>query len=492
MKNKRIVLVSLLLTISSSKAQITNDFELYKEIIKKDSLLFSVGFNTCNISQFEDILTHDFEFFHDKGGKQDKAEFLNALKNGLCRSPEDYQSRRELIDSSTKIYPLYDNGSLYGAIQKGVHNFYETINGGKEKFASSADFDHLWMLENDDWKLKRSLSFNHKNKKEIESANLFNSSELKQWLIDNNIPALGLGIIDDGQLEQVRVIGSHNGKGRASINTIFNVASLTKPVTAYLALMLISQNKLSLDEPVHKYWTDPDLKNDARHKQITIRHILSHQTGFPNWRDEKLKFQFTPGTKYQYSGEGFEYLRKIIENKFDKPLDQLATELIFMPLKMNDTHYVWDDTIDEQRLALGYDREVKSYKVTYRRKVANGADDLLTSVEDYGKFLTAVLNGYGLSESIFKEMQSNQVSSQKGKHFGLGFEKYDFKDGNFALSHGGSDNGVQTIVFIFPKTKQGLLIFTNIDDGYKVYEKLLAQYLGMYGKEIIEIETGEK
>ncbi|GAB1857890.1 hypothetical protein MHTCC0001_27270 [Flavobacteriaceae bacterium MHTCC 0001] len=491
MTNKYLLPLLILCGVIYSNAQINKNTDLHKKIIKNDSLLFSIGFNTCDINQFENILTNDFEFFHDKGGKQDKTGFLNTLKNGLCKSPENYQSRRELINSSTKIYPLYDNGNLYGAIQTGIHNFYETINNGPERLASSADFNHLWVLENNYWKLKRSLSFNHKGKKEVESINLFNPLVLKQYLIDNNIPTLGLGIITNGKLEEIKVIGSHNGKDKAPINTIFNVASLTKPVTAYVALMLVSQNKLSLDEPIYKYWTDPDLKDDKRHKQITIRHILSHQTGFPNWRDKKLKLQFSPGTQYQYSGEGFEYLRKVLENKFNKSLDQLAFELIFEPLKMNDTKYIWDNNVNDQLQALGYDKNGENYN-THHRKKANGADDLLTTVEDYGTFLTAVLNGYGLSKQIFKEMQSNQVSSQKGKHFGLGFEKYDFKDGNFALSHGGSDNGAQTIVFIFPKTKQGILIFTNIDDGYKIYGDILIQYLGTYGREIIEIETGKK
>lgn len=491
MRKKLSLLLVFTLSIITSKAQVLRNTELHKNIILKDSLLFNIGFNTCDISQFEEYLVKDFEFFHDKGGKQNKAEFLNALKNGLCKSPKQYQSRRELINTSTKIYPLYNNEVLYGAIQTGLHNFYETINGQQEQFASSADFTHLWVLENNDWKLKRSLSFNHQGKKAEPNKNLYNPLELKKWLTEKNVPLLGLGIINAGQLEEIKVIGNLNEEKKAPYNTIFNVASLTKPVTAYLALKLASENKLNLDEPIHNYWVDPDLKNDEKHKLLTVRHILSHQTGFPNWRDKQLRFQFTPGTKYQYSGEGFEYLRKVLEVKFNKSLSQLAKELIFQPLKMTDTQYFWGENIDEPRVANGFNKEGKTYE-TYKRKTANGADDLLTTIEDYGTFLTAVLNGNGLSESIFNEMQTNQVASQRGKHFGLGFEKYDFKDGNFALSHSGADNGVQTIAFIFPKTKQGILIFTNIDDGYKVYEDLLNHYLGNYGKEIIKIETENK
>ncbi len=124
-----------------------------------------------------------------------------------------------------------------------------------------------------------------------------------------------------------------------------------------------------------------------------------------------------------------------------------------------------------------------------KNTLPNGADDLLTTIEDYGIFLASVMNGEGLSQKVFEEMTVHQVASTKGKYFGLGFEFYDLGDDGFALSHGGSDNGVQTIVFIFPKTKKGLLIFTNSDTGTALYPKLLKYYLGDSGQIIIDIET---
>ncbi len=183
-----------------------------------------------------------------------------------------------------------------------------------------------------------------------------------------------------------------------------------------------------------------------------------------------------------------EYLRKALEKKFKKSLQQLANELIFQPLEMNDTRYVWDKNVDTTRLAIGYDKDGKPYE-TVKIKTPNAADDLLTTIEDYGKFLVSVMNGDGLNQKLFDDMTSNQVASTNGKHFGLGFEIYDLGNGEYALSHGGSDNGVQTIVFVFPKTKQGLLIFTNADTGASVYETLLKHYLGNNGQKIIDIET---
>lgn len=308
---------------------------------------------------------------------------------------------------------------------------------------------------------------------------------------ENKIPVLGLGIIEEGALKQVKVFGEIKKGISAPYNTYFNVASLTKPVTAMVALRLVSLGKWKLDEPLDQYWTDPDIANDPRRKMLTTRIVLSHQTGFPNWRwsnkDKKLNFEFDPGTKYQYSGEGMEYLRKALERKFGKPLQVLASELIFQPLGMKDTDYIWNKNFDESRFAIGYDKEVKPY-LTEKRTTANAADDLITTVEDYGNFLVNVLKGGNLKSEVYQEMIKKQVKTGTDKYFGLGFEIYDLGNGEFALSHGGSDNGTRCLVFILPKTKNGILIFTNADEGYKVYEKLILQYLGKQGRKIVDIE----
>lgn len=491
---KVILIGLLLLQFHTGYSQEEKSSKLYKTIMSKDSLLFNIGFNTCDVKQFENLLSDNFEFYHDKDSIQDKALFLKKIRQGLCSSTKTYQARRDLVEGSTEIYPLSKNGVLYGALQIGIHQFFEPVPGGKDKFGSTARFTHLWILENGAWKLRRSLSYDHQEANTVgTSSGIFdNDQEIEKWLKQNNIPTLGIGIINNGKLQEIKVFGELKKGVTAPYNTIWNVASLTKPITAIVALKLVSSGKWNLDEPLYKYWIDPDIAKDPNTKLLTTRIILSHQTGFPNWRfmneSGKLDFKFKPGTKYQYSGEGLEYLRKALESKFHKTLDQLADELIFKPLKMNDSQFVWNDKIDLSRYAIGYDNKGNAYETT-KNKTANAADDLLTIIGDYGTFLCSVMNSDGLNKNVFDDMTSHQVETKKNKYFGLGFEIYDLGNNDYALSHSGADKGVQTIFLLLPKTKQGLVIFTNVDDGYKVYEKIVSHYLGEKGKKIIEIET---
>jgi CubicO group peptidase (beta-lactamase class C family) len=473
-------------------AQVVKSEEIYKTILSQDSLLFTVGFNTCDISQYEKLLSKNLRFYHDKDGISDRTKFLSDLKNGLCKDPKSRQVKRVLVQTSTEIYPLFKNNILYAAIHNGEHLFYESPTAQP----GSAKFSNLWQLEEGEWKLATSFSFAHGAYEQpaVES-NLFDNDEkIEKWIKENNIPVLGLGIIEAGSLKQVRVFGETSKDVSAPYHTVFNVASLTKPVTAVVALKLVDLGKLDLDEPLYKYWTDPDIAKDPKLKKITARLILSHQTGFKNWRwlneDKKLGFDFTPGTAYQYSGEGYEYLRKALENNFKKSLQQLAKELIFDPLNMTDTQYIWSEKLDSKRYALNYDKAGIPYK-TVKNITSNAADDLLTTIPDYSKFLTSLMNGSLISDKMYKEMKTPHVASEKTKHFGLGFEIYTLENGEYALAHGGADDGVRTLFIILPETKQGLLIFTNSDTGGTAYEPLVKHYLKGSGQNIIKIENSK-
>lgn len=481
-----ISILSVFFFMVNLTAQIDKKLPLFLELKKQDSIFFERGFNKCDMAFLYQSVDDHLKFYHDKGGFQDKKLFLENTKKNICSNP-DQKPIRKVIESSLEVFPLYNNSVLYGAIQTGDHQFYIREKNKEDVLGGQAKFTTVWTKKGGSWLMTEVLSYDHKDPDKTKVAD-----NLEQLMKDLHIPTLGLGIIEDGKLAQIRVYGTSEDRNSASYNSLFNVASLTKPVTAITVLRLVSLGKWDLDEPLYKYWTDPDIAKDPRHKKLTTRLILSHQTGFPNWKwmdkDNILRFEFDPGTKYQYSGEGFEYLRKAVENKFHKSLEELARELVFQPLQMNDTSYIWNEKKDVDRIVIGYDKNRKPYDIV-RNKTASAADDLITSVEDYGKFLTAVMNHDLLSPPVFEAMKTKLVQTKQNKYFGLGFEIYDLGNNEVALSHGGSDKGVNTIAFILPKTKQGLIIFTNVDDGYTIYEALINQYFGDIGKKIVEIET---
>ncbi|TDQ23837.1 serine hydrolase [Tenacibaculum caenipelagi] len=470
--------VAFLALSINSIAQIDKKSDLFIELKKQDSIFFERAFNQCDLDYLESHIAEDLKFYHDQSGFQNRNTFFENTQKYICSNP-DKKPIRKLKEGSLSIFPLYNYGKIYGAIQSGVHNFYIREAGKEDVWTSTAKFTTVWIKKEDIWVMSNVLSYDHHNPI-VETP----ENDIEKLLKDNNVPAAGIGIIENGKLTKIEVYGTLDKQTTAPHNTVFKVASLTKPIVALTTLKLIDKGLLDLDEPLFKYWIDPDIKNDERYKKLTPRLILTHQTGFPNWRfmteSNKLTFQFDPGTKYQYSGEGFEYLRKAIENKLGKNLEELTEKLLFTPLEMTDTRFWWDSGMDETRYAQNFNEKGEKI-VTEKYYEANAAANLLTSVEDYGKFLEHIINGAGISKNLYQEMIQHQVTLKENDFFGLGWEILaGFSDDEFALLHTGKDPGVSTLAIWFPKSKNGYLVFLNGDNVDKIYEDILTKrlYLG--------------
>lgn len=483
------VTVTVLITVPAF-AQL-KDASLFENIKRQDSLLFDVGFNTCNTVQIEKVISSDFEFYHDQAGATfGKDAFISDIRNGLCKL--SYKAFRELEPASMEVYPLYRHDTLYGAIQTAFHRFYALKGDKPWRFTSRARFTHLWILENGAWKLKRGLSYDHKTIASDEAPDFDDSVAVVSWIRENKVPALGIGVLKNGLLEKVRMYGELDSGRPARNNSIFNVASITKAMTSMLVLRLVSDGKWKLDEPLFHYWTDPDVGKDPRSKKITTRNILNQQSGFPNWRrelpDHKLAFLADPGTKYRYSGEGFEYLRRALERKFNEPLDQLAEQLLFRPLGMKDTHYIWNDSTDSSRMAMPHNADGKplGFDKNYR---PNAADMVTTTIPDLARFLNSVWWHEGVSDMLAAEMWRPVVETKPDRYVGLGWFIYTpVGSQTFAISHGGDDAGMHTICFLLPASGNGLIIFTNSDNGPKLYASIIRAFLGKEGRDIVAIE----
>ena len=306
---------------------------------------------------------------------------------------------------------------------------------------------------------------------------------------ENNVPTVGICILNNGKIKQAKVFGRLPDNSPTPDNTIFNIASLTKPLVTELTLMLVSRNEWNLDEPLFHFWTDPDVADDPRHKLLTTRHVLSHRTGLPNWKGNepggKLSFAFEPGTQWKYSGEGFEYLRQSLERKFKMPIEKLAEKLLFKPFKMRDTRFYWDETMDGKRYANRFHGDGTPFELE-TWKTANAANLVLITVRDYGKFGVEVMKGSGLSEKVFNEMTLTQTVLENKKEFGLGWSLVkNLSNGEYALVHTGRNPGINTIVILLPESKRGIVVFTNGEKGDMVYQKIIGDSFDL-GKEIID------
>lgn len=144
----------------SGNCQLAETDTLFVRLKTSDSLLFTVGFNTCDLSQFEALVHKDFAFYHDQGGvTTSKKTFIKQIKTGICSSSD--KPSRMLIEGSLNVFPLFKNGVIYGAIQTGEHGFYANEEGQSPRLTSTALFTHLWLLEDEKWLLSRVYSYNH-------------------------------------------------------------------------------------------------------------------------------------------------------------------------------------------------------------------------------------------------------------------------------------------------------------------------------------------
>ncbi|HSB94504.1 MAG TPA: serine hydrolase domain-containing protein [Flavitalea sp.] len=314
------------------------------------------------------------------------------------------------------------------------------------------------------------------------------SKSIEAFMKDQHVPTVGVCIIQKAEIQQVKLFGNIEYHSPAPRNTLFNLASLTKPLISTTTLKLVSNGQWDLDEPLCHYWTDPDVIDDSFNTKLTTRHVLSHQSGLPNWRGHepggKLTFAFEPGSQWKYSGEGFEYLRKAIENKFHISIEKLVDSILFNPIEMTDTRFYWDGNMDTTLYAERYN----SNGVQYEKEKwysANASNLVMSTMEDYGKFAVAILKQNFLSLSMQNEMIKPQAKVNNDKEFGLGWNLVrNLTNGHYALTHTGRNRGQNTVIILLPEDKRGIIVFTNGDNGDKVYEKIIADYFDL-GKEIL-------
>ena len=290
------------------------------------------------------------------------------------------------------------------------------------------------------------------------------------------VPGISVAVIKDSKVVYHRGFGLKNAATKEPVtdDTVFEAASMTKPVFAYTVLRLVDKGVLELDTPLYTYLPYQDIAHDDRYKLITARMVLTHRTGFPNWRTGKLEIKFTPGTEVSYSGEGFVYLGKVVEKLTGKKLVELCREEVFTPLGIENASLVWNENV-ARLTATGHGGISPLAKG--KPSTPNVAASLHVDAGNYAKFLTAVLEGKGLSEPTSKEMLRSQIKvpDQEGASWGLGIaiEKTPFGTN---YGHGGRNTGFTSRSLMYKDQGIGYVFLVNNDDASKI-DNVLNAYL---------------
>jgi CubicO group peptidase (beta-lactamase class C family) len=320
------------------------------------------------------------------------------------------------------------------------------------------------------------------------------------------VTGVGLAIFDKGRIVYLKTYGVRDKEKNLPLteDSVMTAASLSKVAFAYMVMQLVDEKLLDLNKHIYRYLPKPlpeypaykDLANDARYKKITARMLLSHTSGFPNWRwfneDRKLNINFEPGSKYAYSGEGINLLQLVVETIMKKPLQDLMTTYVFEPFGMRRTSMVWESRF-ESDYANGYDEYGRSLGPE-RRPEASAAGSMQTTERDFARFMQAVMQGERLRKQTRELMLTPQVqifskhqfptfateTTEQNKEirlsYGLGWGIY-FTPYGKAFFKEGHDEGWRNYTVCFDERKTGILIMTNSSNGEGIFKELLETLL---------------
>lgn len=328
-----------------------------------------------------------------------------------------------------------------------------------------------------------------------------------------NVPGLSGAIIKGGKTIWNRAFGvkSTESKEPVDLETGFEAASVSKTIFAYAVMKICEKGTLSLDDPLAAYLPKPFLEGDPRINLITARLVLSHQSGFQNWRtpEEPLKIHFTPGTGFMYSGEGYNYLQSVVTQltgkadpnecgSYEAGVKVCATDIgdymiknVLRPHGMTSSGYVWNEALGRNE-ASPHNVEGKPHVKTHftptdmaRYASAGG---LTTTARDFSKFLVGLFtphdnDPYRLNKRSLDEMFRPQVKLPEDQKidgatsWALGWAVRESDNGNIVL-HSGGQSGFRSLMMVSIPKKSGFIMLTNSDNGgYVLYNEKLGNIL---------------
>ncbi|HNX51804.1 MAG TPA: serine hydrolase, partial [Thermoanaerobaculaceae bacterium] len=313
-----------------------------------------------------------------------------------------------------------------------------------------------------------------------------------------HVPGAAIAVIRGREVLWSKAFGVKNGSTREPVTreTCFEAASMSKAIFAVLVMQLVDGGRLDLDRPLVGYLTEQLVPNQPDRRLVTARMVLSHTSGFPNWRpggeerEGPLPLLFKPGSRFSYSGEGMFYLQRVVEGITGQPLDQLARQALFAPLGLKHTDFSWTSDI-EPRLATGHGDDGA---VLARSKYThpNAAYTLYVTAEDYARLLLEVMKAERsgspvLSRKSAREMLKHQVALDSrdpierpgdaqglAAYWGLGWSLNATVGGDIAHHSGANSTGFRSFSQFSPARGSGIVIMTNGTKGGELWTRLVA------------------
>jgi CubicO group peptidase (beta-lactamase class C family) len=326
--------------------------------------------------------------------------------------------------------------------------------------------------------------------------------DLAQVMQLANDPGLAVAVIDGFKIAWAKGYGFTElaGTRRVTAKTLFQAASISKPVTAMGMLALVQQGKLSLDEDVNaklKTWKIPE-NEFTREQKVTLRRLASHTagltvSGFPGYDvDEKLPtlvqifngekpantppihVDVVPGTKEQYSGGGVTIEQQVMMDATGMPFATLMKQLVLDRISMKDSTYEQPLPVAwAARTATGTYTDGKPVRGRWHVYPEMAAAGLWTTPTDLAKFAIEIaLSKHGRSNKVLSQraVQEMVTAQPNTDDSGIGFGLPTQQPGVFA--HNGANEGFQALLAMNADTGQGITIMANSDNGILVAEEL--------------------
>lgn len=318
---------------------------------------------------------------------------------------------------------------------------------------------------------------------------------------EHNVPGVAIVGIENRHIAWERQYGVRTAGKPDEVrgDTIFEAASMSKPLAAYAALKLVEQGKLDLDRPLCEYLDEPYLKDELLHLKITARMVMSHTTGFPNWRpggwrgSSPLVVKFEPGTKFGYSGEGFLYLQRVLEHITNETFEKYIDHTLLKPLGMTQASYIWRDDF-QKTAAAGHSAkgEVLPDRDLYRN--ANTAYSLYCSPMDYALFVVEMLkrdrsgpqslSNDSLSKMLTRttKVETRPTTGTNGERparptwYGLGWAIIPTPTGDRIHHSGSNDTGFRCDAEFDPRSGNGIVIMTNSASGAPLWREVVEAF----------------